>query len=438
VSIDRLYSSPLSHLTIFRENPTLPAIPVEIWHAILLEVIQPPFVLDTTVPIEGNYWHRQGWYHNTESYREAESHREKIRDVCRSWRAFADSHQFRWITYNSGGNHNPQDQKEAEKALEIETPHPEEQIEAIRTVNTPQRMMMFITKNEDMRIFRRTIDYFSIKLTTLFVNCSDKYGTPIFEHLVARSALLSTLRCLMLRSVDLSLAPLRTISTHFPLLTGLTLERGKPPHDSSDFLDLGQLESLYLDFRTLIGMSPENWKVPELVRLSIPLSNDHDEKEIFSQFMKAHGRNLVFLHLNYVSNILLPHSLWTWCPSLTEIVTSFVEVAFQSPIPTQHPLKYIVHFPHLSMMTGLIDPPMEETTLPTIIRNIYLLPPHVRAFTVAITSWADYLDDPDASSHMHLWKAVQRACTDRDIRLEDEEGKTIDEYPISTTTEGEE
>lgn len=413
--------------TDYVENTALPAIPVEIWHAILLEVIHPPFVLDTTVPVEGNYWHRQGWYHDTEAYHKAESHRKALRGVCRSWKAFADSHRFRWITYNSGNNQNPRDQREAEKALETDALDQDEKVEAIRTSNTPQRMMIFISKNEDMRVFRRTINYFSIKLTTLFVNCPDKYGTPIFQHLIAQSALLSSLRCLMLRSVDLSLGPLQSISTHFPMLTGLTLERGKPPHDGNDFLELRQLESLYLDFRTLIGMVPENWKVPGLVRLSIPLSDDGDEKELFSRFMKAHGRNLVFLHLNYVSSIRLPDPLWTWCPSLTEIVTSFVEVAFQKPVPAQHSLKYIVHFPHLSM-SGIIDPPMEEATLPTIIRNIYLLPPQISAFTVAIPSWANYLQDANVNSQIRLWQAVQKACTDKGIRLEDEDGKTIEEY----------
>jgi hypothetical protein len=406
----------------------LSAIPVEIWHEILQAVIHVPFVLDTTVSTEGCFWHDQSLYHDKRPYIESENQRKLLRLVCKSWKAFADENQFRWITYDSGYSGLDTERKEAEMALSV--PRPE--ISKVST-SRPRRILLNVTRNEDLGVFRRTIDNFGSKLNTLFVDCSDKYGAPIFEHLIAQSSMLPSLRCLMLKAINFRSNPLQVISRAFPKLTGLTLERGLFPHNPDDCLSLPQLESLYFDFRFLVGITPETWKMPELVRLSLPLSDNQDEKAVVFRFLKSHGRKLVFLHLSCNIQANLSSELWNWCPSLTEIATSFSRVLLGGPIPTTHPLKYLVHFVDAKISIDWSDnrtysDGTEDQNVPAIIRNIRLLPPNFSTFVVAVTSWSDESERSAPIGESELfWQGVHMACQERHIRLEDEHRSTFDE-----------
>lgn len=411
----------------------LSTIPVELWWKILEAVIHVPYVLDTTVPTEGSFWHHQDVYHIKEPYYESEKQRQLLRLVCKSWKRFADENQFRWIMYQSYIS--PQwDQKEAEDALRVWEKRQTERALQLAPSNEedsksrPRRILFEIRSTEDMNVFQRTITHYSVKLTTLFVNCSDKFGIPIFDQLIAQSALLPCLRCLMLKAVDFRGTPLLALSSSFPKLTGLTLERGFFPHNPDDYLSLSQLESLYLDMRTLAGMQPMKWHMPYLVRLSLPLNSNDEEASTVISFIQRHGNNLTFLHLNANVELTLPRDLWTWCPKLTEVATCFSRVLLEGPIPVDHPLTYLVHF-----LTDLnwrhstfLDLSMEKQ--PRIVRNIQLLPPGFLSFVVAITRWTDNTKPrPPENAMERFWADVSAACVARGIRLEDERGKTFDE-----------
>lgn len=403
-------------------------IPVEIWHEILQAVIHVPFVLDTTVPTEGCFWHQQNVYHEKRPYKASEGQRKLLRLVCKSWQLFADSYQFRWITFNSGHTADAQEQKEARMALWLRDPDDPES-----SFSRPRRALLHVTGNEDLAVFRKCINDFSSQLTTLFVDCSDKYGTPIFDHLIAQSSILPCLRCLMLKALDFRSNPLERISSAFPKLTGLTLERGQFPHNSNDYISLPQLESLYFDFKILNGMRPEAWYMPDLVRLSVPLSDTNDEMDVVLRFLRNHGKKLVFLHLNAYVKASLTNKVWSWCPSLTEIATSFSKVLLQGPIPPNHPITYLVHFVEVTFVLNWSDNGtyMDGTSdqhTPVVLRNIHLLPPNFSTFVVAVTSWSY---DPDRRVPTGLaellWNTVYLACQERGIRLEDENRRTFDE-----------
>jgi len=251
--------------------------------------------------------------------------------------------------------------------------------------------------------------------------------------LIAQSSRLPCLRCLMLKAIDFRSNPLQAISAAFPKLTGLTLERGLFPHNPDDYLSLSQLESLYFDFRYLLGITPEAWKIPELVRLSLPLSDNQDEKAVVFRFLKSHGRKLVFLHLSCNIQANLSSELWSWCPSLTEIATSFSRVLLGGPIPTTHPIIYLVHFVDARISIDWNDnrthsDGTEDQNVPTIIRNIRLLPPNFSTFTVAVTTWSHESERRAPMGEPELfWQSVHFACQERHIRLEDEHRKTFDE-----------
>jgi hypothetical protein len=72
---------------------------VEIWHLILLAVIDLPYLLDTHLPGgDVDLWRSTPRYHDQEVYAESERQRKMLRLVCHSWRGFADRHKYRWIT----------------------------------------------------------------------------------------------------------------------------------------------------------------------------------------------------------------------------------------------------------------------------------------------------------------------------------------------------
>lgn len=426
-----------------RRSPT-ERIPVEIWIKILLAVIDVPYVLDTTVPVDGCYWHQQNLYHTKIPYEASEVVREGLRDVCLSWRRFADEHKHRWITYDtrllpdpsttttmdSLGHPAPKDReqetKEAEEAI-LSTP-----------CSKPQRMLIYVVSERSWQFLRKCIGPASAKLTTLFISGSDRYGTLIFQYLIENSEALPCLRCLMLTTVDFTGTPLSLISKAFPKLTGLTLERGITPHNSEDYLNLPQLESLYLDFHSLEGMRPETWNMPELARLSSPISAG--QLDIILALLKTHGTSLIFLHFYYLDSVTLPQCLWKYCPNLREIATSFSQITFEGPMPSSHPLEYAIHCTNyteydLDANTWRLDPP--EAQKKVLLKNIDLFPPSFKTFTVAFMDWNRYLQPQyriwsvqAASGNIRartqtFWERISDMCYDKGFTFEDKNRETL-------------
>ncbi|KAG8824882.1 hypothetical protein FRC17_008996 [Serendipita sp. 399] len=425
------------------KNP-LSGLPGEIWYQILLSVIDAPWVLDTTVPAEGCFWHQQDKYHNESTYNIAEMHRRNLRLVCRAWRDFADEHRFRWITWDPKPivHDTSRRTRDAEEALGVHAPpclSPGGWAVAAsrsmrRTAARPLRILISVKNNRDLGILRNAV-YFSFgRLTTLFINCRASYGNAIFDLLIQNSPLLPCVRCLMLKHLDFTGTPLAYISTAFPKLTGMTLEGGTLPHNSDDYLILPQAESLYFDFETMDGMNCANWRVPSLLRLSVPIlrnDNGQEDAEVFT-CLRLHGSNLRFLHINYAENVKLPDSIWTWCPKVTEIVTSFSVVSLP-PIPSNHPAQYFVHIvnhdapAHELMASGWMSP--QEA--PKLLGNIDKIPKG-SLLVVGIQTWGACW-----SGEMHhlrratiqaFWSLISETCTTKNIRLENESKQTYQEY----------
>ncbi|KAG8836163.1 hypothetical protein FRC18_011749 [Serendipita sp. 400] len=418
-------------------------LPGEIWYQILLCAIDAPWVLDTTVPAEGCFWHQQDKYHNEATYNLAEIYRRNIRLVCRAWRDFADEHRFRWITWDPKPIEDTSRRtRDAEEALGVHAPpclSPGGWAVAAsrsmrRTAARPLRILISVKNNRDLGILRDAV-YFSFgKLTTLFINCRANYGTPIFDLLIQNSPLLPCVRCLMLKHLDFTGTPLAYISTAFPKLTGMTLEGGTFPHNPEDYLILPQAESLYFDFETMDGMTCSNWRVPSLLRLSVPIlwnDNGQEDAEVFT-CLRLHGSNLRFLHVNYAENVKLPPSIWKWCPKVTEIVTSFSVVSLP-PIPSDHPVQYFVHIinhdapSHELMASGWTS----HKEAPKLLGNVERMPKGA-LLVVGVQTWGACW-----GGEMHLlrratiqafWSLINETCVTKDIRLENESKQTYQEY----------
>jgi len=408
------------------------SLPVEIWYQILNAVIDPPYVLDTVIDPRGCYWRRQDLYHDKEAYAKAERERRALRLVCRSWQAFADGQKYRWIIYNSHAEPKSARQKLAVEALEAIRAmdiHSTTDMESYyRTIGKPRRIQFPVASVAELELLQNLITRLAKKVTTLCLECPDNYRDEVFNLLITHQQVLPSLRCLMLTQPTCHATPLRAISAAFPRLTGLTMSRcdlvSQPADDS---ISLPDLESLYLDIPTLVGLRPEGWHMPGLLRLIIPAYDMGNIEDVGLNIVRLHGSRLAFLDLTRRATGRLPIEFWTWCPVLTELAACFSRLDLGSMVPATHPLQYIVHFPDAHF---LLNEAKEDGIL---WHNIQHLPPRFENFIVSYTGgWSGFLErlniGYDRNRVEEYFRRLSFVCAEKFIRVEDENKLTLDEF----------
>lgn len=215
----------------------------------------------------------------------------------------------------------------------------------------------------------------------------------------------------------------------------MTFTGGIFPPNEEDYLDLPELESLYLSYMPLEGLHPEKWKLPRLLRLLIPIVGTNSD--VGFNFLQTLGKNLIFLRLDSPPRpITLPKDLWSFTPLLKELVARLSSVALPSPIPPSHPLRYVVS---ISTNANTSRPP--RGTHATLLQNINLLNNGLKILIIARLNWETYLYDwqhslssgdgeggQDIPPGEGYLEEVERICLERGIRLEDECWKTREEF----------
>lgn len=394
-------------------------LPVEIWHQILSFAFDAPYVLDTVIdPIEdGCYWHSQDFYHDEKVYIASERQRKTLREVCNNWKEFVDNHQYRWIVYNSNADPGSPRQREAVTAIKTALEPTSEGNHKI----TPRRFHLPTITDDDLQILNNVLSCMSQKMTTLWLEClTNDWRNQVFKALISHRDMLPNLRCLMLTQPSDTSTPLAEISNAFPKLTGLTMSSTEViPHDTEDSLALPDLQSLYIDVPSIVGLRPDGWKIPQILRLVTPTDDVGNIEDIGINLVKLYGFQLVFLDLIGWSTGKLPVEFWTWCPVLTELEACYSRLDLSGPPPLDHPLKYIIHCPDVAFR----QTEAKETSL--LWQNIRYFPRRLKSFIVASRGgWSGYVSrlNPlfEKKEIEDYFRSIDVLCTERSIRVEDE------------------
>jgi len=411
---------------------------VEVWEKILLEVIDLPYVLDTLTDRETDHWRHSSLYHDLKVYTESEHQRRTLRLVCRSWRDFADEYQYRWITYHLPESRNTWEHKYALEAIRLITddavnPNPQ----GTRFKSRPRRILLHITTDADMVVFRNTIDYCCPKVTTLFVKCVDRYRDQIFEYMIEHSSKLPMVRCLNIPTPQGHPGPLRAVSAAFPALTTFEMKKDSPYMlKEGDHLVLRDLEMLGTDISAFPGDSFRKWDLPGIIQLNTPVGRyPHQPPHITLEPIKSLGANLRLLNIwKAYAPIRLPVEFWTWCPCLVEFLSFFSWIFLDSPAPTGHPLKRVVHWGYND---DVGNPLATETPRvvrnPAVLHSLECLPPGVTHFVVAQT-WTAYMNLLarqslySRSQCENILLVMNEICAKRSIRVEDQDRVALGEF----------
>lgn len=194
---------------------------------------------------------------------------------------------------------------------------------------------------------------------------------------------------------------------------------------SEDMICLPYLENLYLDVPSLEEFRLEGWKMPAILRLVVPISNLVSRQGNSLDFVRLYGSRLVFLVINNHVQECLPTDFWTWCPVLTELTGRFAEIEIEGPIPSNHPLKHIIHFPASTWN-------VEANDASLLWQNMALFPFHLKSMIVTSEGgWSGYMRRLDKISKAEVEAYLQRlsaTCAERFIRLEDENEATLDTF----------
>jgi hypothetical protein len=411
------------------------AVAVEIWHQILLAVIDLPYLLDTLVDREIEDWRNSSRYHDPDAYARCERQRRRLRLVCRSWQAFADGHKYRWISYNSNSTENAERHREALEAIRSITASVVDPA-AAAVASRPRRILFNVATDEDMEIYRNAIDYCSSKATAFFVKCVEGYEDQIFEHMIKQSSRLPKLRCLELMAPKERSNPLLSISAAFPKLIALEIGTDGPYElRDDDAIILPELEILGLEISALSAASLKTCVLPELIHLSTPLGRIPAENaQLTLEPIRMVGANLTLLNIYRVhSPVRLPLEFWTWCPCLVEFLSFFSWIYLDAPAPADHPLKYVIHWPHYDHLHNPLVDGAYDIEGPVFLHSLAMLPRNVEVF-VLWEGWKAYLellavrDRYSRRERESILRRISAICAHRSIRVEDEEKVGLDEF----------
>ena len=403
-------------------------VPVEIWHLILLAIIEVPWMLDTLLPTDRSYWDDTDRYHNAQGYTDSERQRRTLRLVCHSWRAFADQHKHRCITYSTDPGAKLADQKKALDAIYSTTEQGGAPVNS-----TPRRILFNILRNQDFDTFRHMIENCTSKTSILFIECLPIYEDKVFDYVMSRSTKLPALRNLGIYLPTQGM-PLRAISTAFPKLTTLGISDLSTilVYSSDDRLFLPELQMLRIDLAAFPTSSIKTWEIPSLIHLITQFDSERPER--FEPFQIL-GPNLLILYIYRLDiPLLLPRDFWSWCPRLQEFSTLLSHLYFEPPIPPTHPLKYIFHWPQYDGRdVSIADVPTSRT--PLLLHNLQLLPTGFERLTIW-KNWQHYLT---ILSPRFMRKQRERIlfrmnaiAVEKGICVEDEERVTVGEFIASS------
>jgi hypothetical protein len=406
---------------------------VEIWHQILLAVIDLPYILDTLVDKSANYWRTSAGYDAPDIYEESEQQRKTLRLVCHSWRAFVDEHRHRYITYDARASANPVKQKEALEAINSATS--DSAAQGVSVPSKPRRIMFHVTNDDDMAFFRTTITSCSSKVTTLFVLCTSEYQDSAFDYLIIHSSKLLNLRCLAISPPNGHPMPLRAVSTAFPKLYTFTIWAHQVFQPTEgDVLALPNLQVLELDLSVFQAADINKWHLPGVFNSRSSIGKDPQGPQTTLEPLRALGTNLTFIDIYRIyAPIRLPAEFWTWFPRLNEMLASYSWVYLDSPVPAGHPLKYIVHWPYYDLMDNPLIARTSNMMNPVVLQTLQFLPPSLELL-ILWHHWSDYLNLLSSRNHdgqnepEKILIRMNEICVERSIKVEDRGGVALEDF----------
>lgn len=434
------------------------SVAVEVWIQILDAVIDVPWVLDTMLDTDRDYWTNSRRYHDYDGlYLESERQRKQLGLVCHSWYQFAQRRKFRWITYNSSTLAISPEQKEALEAIaqcKSGSSNDSDTRQERNIMSWPRRLLVHINNDVDMQVFRMMVNSnLLIKVTTLFIESLEGYDDEVFDYLLAQAAKAKVpkVACLALRAPKSHPAPLRAISTAFPHLITLTINNKAHMNyypRENDRLILPDLEILELDLSAFrVGTLP-TWNLSGLIHLRTPILKRLDQDQAFNihlEPIRSLGANLIFLSIYKVDTAtILPQEFWSWCPRLVELVAFFSWIYFDTIAPIDHPLKYIVHWPHYDAVDNglagagatVLLAPESQKRAPLVLHNLQMLPGGVEQ-VVVWRKWQDYSGvlGPLYNSEEQdgILRRMHEICVERGIQIVDQDKVLLRDYLVDTT-----
>jgi len=375
--------------------------PIEVWEVILKEVIRPGVALDTSCTLESfREFRRRG---GGDCYTASEKQRLVLRRVCRRWKKFAEDHAHRRVDSRSPLGLLP----------------PSTVPRATRVHYTTEPFSKYLTQNTRWKIVR--------------VDVTDE--EPDLLHQLAENAgfhphirrLVLDLKLIKRNTVDI------TDLACFHQLTCLVIRRDDDPCQVSwggpaSPITLPRLEVLDIQFSgTRTHFPSESVHLPSLQHLSLWAGGIVPLEDTITPYAST----LRSLMVRYGSGTgFLPPQLFSLLPNVEELAFKGMVYADDYP-PATHPLKRFIILSRaieFSEICKLIErfPPIR------LIFSRLIWPTSIQEGQAPrIEGTGGAIDEPA----MHKMKELAALCEAKNIRLEDDNGRTLTEAQVTDVIE---
>lgn len=315
-------------------NPTLPTLPVEIWHQIFDEVLDDP-AMQTSCNTDD--FHR--FIYAAGSERVVETQRRNLAAVCQSWQAIAESYAHRSLTIPEYISLAPRVPLYSVRRLCFNRRSTLHQRSAALSAKTLDRWCNWIRAPQGLTVLEIDME-------------DDANPAHPLEVLLTSAKAVNTLRSLRLRW-DSSIYPvslsLTNLSRSYSGITTLELGRLRP---SVEPLSLPNLRVLIIEIS-----DPSNpawnfptWRLPRLQFLSVLLGNSWEDEPFDLGVFQPFASQLVALHLTAAlwvhiptlghQSPVLPFDL-NYFPSLQDLTLYNIPLSISTPLDVHHPLHTI-------------------------------------------------------------------------------------------------
>lgn len=376
------------------QGPALARTPIEIWEAILDDVIRPGVSLDTSCTLESfREFRRRGTY----GYTESEKQRLVLRRVCKKWKKFAEDRAHRRIDSNSPLGLLPP----------LTVPR------ATRIHYTTGHFSNYLTQNTRWKIVQ--------------VDITDK-EPDLLHHLAENADFHPLIRRLVL---DIKLSEHKTVHitdlTRFRQLSYLLIRRHIDPSpvswgEPASPITLPHLE--VLDFQCdgySMCFPSKSVHLPSLRHLSLWVRDNSFLLNTITPYAST-LRSLMVRY--YYGTASLPPQLFDLLPNVEELAIRGLVTANVYP-PLTHPLKRFII--------------LSRTIQFSEIRELIELFPPVRLIFSKL-QWptsnhegqAPRIGHDATGDAMHKMKELAALCETKSIRLEDDSGRTLPEVNNAT------
>jgi hypothetical protein len=150
--------------------------------------------------------------------------------------------------------------------------------------------------------------------------------------------------------------------------------------------------------------------------------------------IRALGTNLTYINIYRIyAPIRLPAEFWTWFPRLIEMLAFYSWVYLDAPAPADHPLKYIVHWPHYDHVDNPLITSTSNMTNPVVLQTLQFLP-HSLELLIVWQPWLAYLNLLSSQNRYgkdereKILIRMNEICVERSIKVQDQDGVALEDF----------